>query len=126
MSQASSRPPQPATDPAAATSSTESKICGSCNPEEMKTPNHRAELRRIKRIAGQLSGVERMILEGRYCPDILMQTRAVSAAIRSLETALLERHIKHCVQGAFLSDDLDEREAKTAELIEIFAKRLER
>ena len=67
-----------------------------------------------------------MINEGRYCPDILVQTRAISAAIRSLETSLLERHIKHCVQDAFMSDDETERESKVQELIEIFAKRLDR
>ena len=90
------------------------------------SPSHRAELSRIRRIAGQLSGIERMILEGRYCPDILIQTRAVSAAVRSLEASLLRRHIQHCVQGALLSEDEGEREAKVDELIEIFAKRLER
>ena len=95
--------------------------CASSN-----SPNHRAELSRIRRIAGQLSGIEKMILEGRYCPDILIQTRAVSAAIRSLEASLLRRHIQHCVQGAFLSEDEIERETKVSELIEIFAKRLER
>lgn len=67
-----------------------------------------------------------MINEGRYCPDILVQTRAVSAAIRALETSLLERHINHCVQDAFMSDDETERESKVQELIEIFAKRLDR
>ena len=89
-------------------------------------PDHSAELSRIRRISGQLSGVERMINEGRYCPDILMQTRAISAALRGLEASLLERHIKHCVQGAFASQDEAERELKVTELIEIFKKRLER
>ena len=89
-------------------------------------PDHRAELSRLRRISGQISGIERMIQEARYCPDILIQTRAVSAAIRALEASLLERHIKHCVKGAFASDDELEREAKITELIEIFAKRLGR
>ncbi|MGB0646491.1 MAG: metal-sensitive transcriptional regulator [Bradymonadia bacterium] len=89
-------------------------------------PSHRSELSRLSRIKGQLDGIGRMIEEGRYCPDILVQTRAVSAAIRSLETALLSRHINHCVAQAFTHSDMDEREAKTAELLEIFAKRLDR
>ena len=92
-----------------------------CNP-----PDHRAELRRLSRIKGQLDRVGRMIVEGRYCPDILVQTRAVCAAVRSLETALLSRHLSHCVLQAFTHADPNEREAKTAELLEIFAKRLER
>ncbi|MEE2643752.1 MAG: metal-sensitive transcriptional regulator [Myxococcota bacterium] len=91
-----------------------------------QSPDHRAEISRLRRIKGQVSGIERMILEGRYCPDILVQTRAISAAIRSLETALLSRHIQHCVQSAFLSEDEIERESKVSELIEIFAKRHDR
>jgi DNA-binding FrmR family transcriptional regulator len=98
--------------------------CSSCS--DRLHPNHKAELSRLRRISGQLSGIERMIKEGRYCPDILVQTRAVSAAVRSLESALLERHIKHCVQQAFQSDDESEREVKVGELIEIFSKRLDR
>ena len=98
------------------------ETCNHCSD----TPDHRAELSRLRRISGQISGIERMIQEGRYCPDILVQTRAASAAIRSLETALLERHINHCVKGAFLSDNSIERESKINELVEIFAKRLDR
>ena len=98
--------------------------CESCH--EQKHPDHKAELSRLRRISGQVSGVEKMILEGRYCPDILMQTRAISAAIRSLEASLLKRHINHCVSNALHADDVNDREAKIAELVDIFAKRLER
>lgn len=104
---------------------TSAKRCEACQPHA-STPDHRAELSRLHRISGQLSGVERMILEGRYCPDILTQTRAISAALRGLEGALLERHIKHCVQGAFASEDEHEQAAKISELIELFIKRLGR
>ena len=93
---------------------------------DCKHPDHRAELRRLSRIKGQIDGIARMIDEDRYCPDILVQTRAVCAAMRSLETALLSRHLNHCVVQAFTHDDPNEREAKTSELLEIFAKRLER
>ena len=93
---------------------------------DCENPNHRAELRRLSRIKGQIDGVARMIDENRYCPDILVQTRAISAAVRALETALLSRHLNHCVAEAFTHDDTTERESKTAELLEIFAKRLDR
>ena len=108
---------------------TQTQLCSQthCSDQAEPTrPSHRSELSRLRRISGQISGIERMIEEGRYCPDILVQTRAVSAAIRSLETSLLERHINHCVHDAFLSNDDAEREAKVSELIAIFAKRLER
>jgi CsoR family transcriptional regulator, copper-sensing transcriptional repressor len=93
---------------------------------DCQNPDHRAELRRLSRIKGQIDGVTRMIDENRYCPDILVQTRAISAAVRSLETALLSRHLNHCVAEAFTHDDVTERESKTTELLEIFAKRLDR
>ena len=48
-----------------------------------------------------------MIEAQRYCPDILVQTRAIQSAIRSLERSLLERHIQHCVSQAFQIDDPD-------------------
>jgi len=86
--------------------------------------DHARELARIKRIRGQLEGVQKMIEEGRYCPDILSQTRAISSAIRSLEVALLENHLNHCVKKAFGSKDGVEREDKIRELLELFAKRL--
>ena len=103
---------------------TNSNKCIPC--ADQSPPSHKAELSRLRRISGQISGIERMIKEGRYCPDILVQTRAVSAAVRSLESALLERHIKHCVQQAFQSEDEYERQVKITELVEIFSKRLDR
>ena len=66
--------------------------CRSCADQTVpvqSTPDHRAEISRIRRISGQLNGIENMILEGRYCPDILMQTKAISSALRSLEASLL-------------------------------------
>ena len=86
--------------------------------------DHARELSRIKRIRGQLEGVQKMIEERRYCPDILSQTRAISSAIRSLEVALLENHLNHCVAKAFDTKDELEREDKIRELLELFAKRL--
>ena len=86
-------------------------------------PNHNAELRRIKRIMGQLEGVQKMILDRRYCVDILNQTKAISSAVHSLEAALLEKHLQHCVSAAFSASE-QEREQKIKELLGIFQKRL--
>ena len=68
-----------------------------------------------------------MILERRYCIDILNQTKAVTSAIHSLESALLEKHLGHCVrQESFFSkiSDEEEMELKIREIMEIFKKRL--
>ena len=89
-----------------------------------KHPDHSANLNRIRRIKGQLDGIERMIIDGRYCPDILTQTSAVASALRGLERRLLERHLAHCVTNAFEGDNQEEREKKMSELLQIFEKRL--
>lgn len=52
---------------------------------------------RIKRIMGQLSGVEKMICEDKYCIDIITQTSAIKSAISSLENEMLESHLSHCL-----------------------------
>ena len=91
-----------------------------------KHPDHTVNLNRVKRIRGQIDGIERMILDGRYCPDILVQTKAVASAIRSLEASLLKRHLEHCVANAFEQPDESQREQKICELLEIFSRRLDK
>jgi len=54
---------------------------------------------RVKRIAGQVAGVERMIEEKRYCVDILNQIAAVRSALDALGVELLTRHLESCVLG---------------------------
>ena len=56
---------------------------------------------------GQLKGVEKMIVEKKYCMDILQQTRAVSSAIKSLENNILNKHIDHCVTDAIKKNNKD-------------------
>lgn len=53
---------------------------------------------RIKKIIGQLQGVEHMIQKDTYCIDIITQTSAIKSAISSLEDAMLESHLGHCLQ----------------------------
>ncbi len=52
---------------------------------------------RVKRIAGQVAGIERMLDDRRYCVDILNQIAAVRSALDALGVALLTRHLEHCV-----------------------------
>lgn len=86
--------------------------------------NHKSEIHRIHRMMGQLEGVKKMIEEGRYCPDILAQTRAITSALRALEAGILERHVEHCVHQVLHTADKKKVESTTRELIEIFRKRL--
>ena len=68
---------------------------------------------RLRRINGQVSGIERMVGDDRYCIDILTQISAVQAALDKVALGLLDDHTQHCVMGASES----EQEAKTAELM---------
>ena len=86
-------------------------------------PSHKSELNRLNRIIGQLQGVKKMITEEAYCPDILTQTKAISSAIRSLETNILEKHIHHCVKNSMKSSHTNGHQ-KIEELVDIFKKRL--
>ncbi|MCI5072573.1 metal-sensitive transcriptional regulator [bacterium] len=87
-----------------------------------QNPDHKKTLHRINRLKGQLDGVARMIKERKYCPDILQQTKAIKSAIKSLEAALLEGHLKHCVKNAYISNDDQEQESKIKELLQLYLK----
>ena len=67
--------------------------------------DHSSELRRLSRIKGQVEGVERMIHEKRYCPEIIIQIKAIRSALRSLEANIVEGHMRHCVTTAIKSRD---------------------
>jgi len=68
---------------------------------------------RLRRISGQVGGIERMVDEERYCIDILTQVSAIQAALDKVSLKLLDDHARHCVIGA---DEAD-REAMTAEMM---------
>ncbi len=54
---------------------------------------------RLKRIAGQVAGLQKMVEEDRYCVDVLTQVAAVRSALDSLGVELLTDHVEHCVAG---------------------------
>ncbi len=78
--------------------------------------------KRIRRIAGQVGGIQRMIDDDRYCVDVLHQITAARAALAKVNALLLESHIQTCVRGAFDSEDPSDQSAKIAELVEVFNK----
>ena len=88
----------------------------------MSTPDHKNEINRINRVIGQLEGVKKMIEDQVYCPEILIQTKAISSALRGLETSLLEKHINHCVKNAIESKKNSSQ--KIDELVNIFKTRI--
>jgi DNA-binding FrmR family transcriptional regulator len=79
-------------------------------------------LDRLNRIEGQVRGVIRMIEEGRYCIDVLTQTRAIRAALARVESQMLKEHMGHCIEGAIVSGNPGEQRKKAAELIALLER----
>lgn len=84
-------------------------------------PDHKENLPRLNRIAGQVEGVRKMISEGRYCPDILIQLKAIRSALKVIEGNILQKHLEHCVAKA-LGQGGEEARQKIAELRKVFEK----
>jgi len=61
-------------------------------------------LKRLRRIEGQVRGLERMIDEDTYCIDVLTQVSAATKALQSVAVGLLDEHVRHCVKQASPSD----------------------
>jgi DNA-binding FrmR family transcriptional regulator len=76
---------------------------------------------RLRRISGQVGGLERMVEDERYCVDILTQISAVQAALDRVALALLDEHTRHCVLGAGTAEG---REEKTGEMMEAVGRLL--
>ncbi len=83
-------------------------------------PSHLENIPRLNRIAGQIDGVRKMIEEGRYCPDIIIQLRAIRSAVRAVESKILQKHLQHCVAQSFGS--AQERDQKIDELKKLFER----
>ncbi len=80
-----------------------------------------ANLRRLRRIEGQVRGLQRMVEEGRYCADILVQVSAVCEALRTVGAELLRNHLRHCATAAIRRSP-KEAEAMYGELVELFQR----
>jgi DNA-binding FrmR family transcriptional regulator len=76
-----------------------------------------ALVKRLHRIEGQVRGIERMVVDERYCIDVLTQIAAVNTALESLAVKLLEDHVRHCVADAIASGDTEAAAEKSEELL---------
>ena len=77
---------------------------------------------RLRRIEGQVQGLQRMIGADAYCVDILLQVSAVQGALEQVQKLLLGRHIESCVADALRSGSRTERQRKVDELLEVFSR----
>jgi DNA-binding FrmR family transcriptional regulator len=77
--------------------------------------DNRAILNRLRRIEGQVRGLQRMVDEDAYCIDILTQVAAVQTALERVAVEVLDGHVRHCVADAVAAGD--DGEAKLDELM---------
>jgi CsoR family transcriptional regulator, copper-sensing transcriptional repressor len=82
-------------------------------------PDHSDNLVSLRRIEGQVRGVQRMIEEGKYCVDILNQIHAVIAALARIEDKVLEKHFAGCVKDAVNGKSAEEKKKKLEEILSL-------
>ena len=78
-------------------------------------------LKRLRRIEGQVRGLQKMVEEERYCADVMTQISSVHEALRAVGRELMRNHLKHCATSAIRSG-ADEADAMYDELVEMMYK----
>ncbi len=81
--------------------------------------NKKDLLDRLRRIEGQVRGLQRMVEEDKYCIDILTQVNSVNGALKAVGVGLLDDHVRHCVRESIESGHGDE---KVEELVSAVAR----
>ena len=77
---------------------------------------------RLRRIEGQVQGIQRMLHDDKPCADVLLQLAAVQGAVEQVRKLLLDRHVEACVSDAMRSGNGRDRQKKVGELLEALAK----
>jgi DNA-binding FrmR family transcriptional regulator len=80
-----------------------------------------SNLTRLRRIEGQVRGLQKMVEEERYCADVLTQISSVHEALRSVARELMRNHLKHCAAAAIRGGD-ESADAMYDELVELMYK----
>jgi DNA-binding FrmR family transcriptional regulator len=87
-----------------------------------KNPNHKDNLVALRRIEGQVRGVQGMIENGEYCIDILNQIYAIKGALGRVEEKILKKHFQHCVTEAVKGTSEKEKQQKLSEILQLIHK----
>jgi DNA-binding FrmR family transcriptional regulator len=82
----------------------------------------RSLLLRLRRVEGQVRGVQKMVEEERYCPDVLTQMSAIHESLRAVERILMKNHLQHCTTEALRSGDPEKAQRTYDELTQLFYK----
>jgi CsoR family transcriptional regulator, copper-sensing transcriptional repressor len=83
-----------------------------------------ANLNRLRRIEGQVRGLQKMVEEDRYCADILVQMASVQEALRGVGRNLMKNHLQHCATKAIASGKAKDAAEMYDELLELIYKHL--
>jgi len=83
-----------------------------------------ASLNRLRRIEGQIRGLQKMVEEDRYCADILVQMASVQEALRGVGRNLMKNHLQHCATKAIASGKPKEASEMYDELLELVYRHL--
>ena len=94
------------------------KANGSRHAVAVDSDGKARNLKRLRRIEGQVRGLQKMVQEDRYCADILTQVSSVHEALRGVARELMRNHLKHCAASAIKSSDR-EAEAMYDELVDM-------
>lgn len=84
-----------------------------------QNPNHSANLAALRRIEGQVRGIQKMIEDHKYCIDILTQIHAIKGALGSVEEKILKNHFQHCVTKAVNGSSEKEKQQKLDEILKL-------
>ena len=88
----------------------------------MEHPNHSNQIVALKRIEGQVRGLQKMIEDNKYCVDILTQTSAVVGALLRVQDNILEKHLHMCVTSALKGQSEVEKQSKVNEILVLIKK----
>ena len=83
-----------------------------------------SNLKRLRRIEGQVRGLHKMVEDERYCADIVVQIASVQEALRGVSRALMQNHLRHCATKAIRSGNDDQAMAQYEELLELIYRHL--
>ncbi|NIM57975.1 MAG: metal-sensing transcriptional repressor [Candidatus Aminicenantes bacterium] len=88
----------------------------------MVTNTYEEDIVRLKRIEGQIIGIQKMILDKRYCIEFLTQLSSIVATIKSVEENIMYRHFRGCIQESFKNGSKEDRAEKLDEIKRLFRK----
>jgi DNA-binding FrmR family transcriptional regulator len=84
-----------------------------------QNPDHRNNMVALRRIEGQVRGIQRMIEDRQYCIDILNQIHAVKGALARVEQKILQKHFQHCVTTAMTGSSENQKQQKLDEILKL-------